>query len=133
MVTKADNFIKAQKRNDIPDIKPGDNVRIVQKFVEGGKEKSQPFEGKVLAIKHNKEIGATITVRREIDGVGVEKIFPIHSPTIVSLTVLERFIARRAKLFYLRDAKGKRARLKKDPKQPATAVSSTTTEEKKAE
>lgn len=128
MLTKADKFIAAHKKETTPDIMPGDNVRVIQKFKEGGKDKTQPFEGKVLAIKHNKEIGGTFTVRAEIDGVGVEKIFPIHSPAIESITVLERFITRRAKVYYLREAKGKRARLKKHPKQPASVAKTAKTE-----
>lgn len=118
MATKSDKFIQSNKRVGMPDIKPGDNIRIVQSFIDNGKKKTQPFEGKVLAIKHNKEVGATITVRRDTGSVAVEKIFPLNSPTIVSLTILDRYVTRRAKLNYLRDAKGKRARLKKSPKQP---------------
>lgn len=113
MSQKAQAFLDAYKKNNVPEIKPGYNVKVIQKFTEGGKEKSQAFEGKVLAIKHNKEVGATITVRKEIDGVNVEKIFPIYSPAIESIEVTEKYLARRAKMYFLRDAKGKRARLKK--------------------
>ena len=69
-------------KEEIKKIKTGDVVRIYQRIKEGGKERTQVFEGIVIARKHGNEIGATITVRKEISGIGVEKIFPIHSPTI---------------------------------------------------
>jgi len=100
-------------KKELPDIKPGDTVKIYQKIKEKDKERLQAFEGVVLARKHGKGISATITVRRVISGVGVEKIFPIHSPVIEKIEVLKRSKVRRAKLYYLRTAKGKKARLKK--------------------
>ena len=106
-------FNKPQLKKDIPDIRPGDTVCVWQKIKEGNKERIQPFEGVVLARKHGKGISATITVRRVISGIGVEKIFPLHSPTIQKIEVLKRGKTRRAKLYYLREAKGKKARLKK--------------------
>lgn len=87
---------------DILNVKPGDLIRIFQKVKEGGKERIQVFEGLVLARKHGKEIGATITVRKEISGVGVEKIFPINSPTIEKVEILKKGKVKRAKLYYLR-------------------------------
>ncbi len=96
----------------MPDIRPGDTVCVYQKIKEGDKEKVQAFEGQVLARKHGKEIGATITVRREISGIGTEKIFPLHSPAIEKIEILKKGKVRRAKLYYLRRAKGKRAKLK---------------------
>jgi len=83
-------------------IKSGDVVRVYQKVKEGGKERTQIFEGIVIARKHGNEIGATITVRREISGIGVEKIFPIHSPTIEKIEILKEGKRKRAKLYYLR-------------------------------
>ena len=83
-------------------IKSGDVVRVYQKVKEGDKEKTQIFEGIVIARKHRNEIGATITVRREISGIGVEKIFPIHSPTIEKIEILKEGKRKRAKLYYLR-------------------------------
>jgi len=77
------------------------------------KEKTQVFEGIVIAKKHGSEIGATITVRKIIGGVGVERIFPLHLPSIEKIEVLRRSKVRRAKLYFLRTAKGKRARLKR--------------------
>lgn len=106
------NFIKQHRRRDLPDIRPGDTVCVYQKIKEGDKEKVQAFEGQVLARKHGKEIGATITVRRKISGIGTEKIFPLHSPAIEKIEILKKGKVRRAKLYYLRRAKGKRAKLK---------------------
>jgi len=83
-------------------IKSGDVVRVYQKVKEGDKEKTQIFEGIVIARKHRNEIGATITVRREISGIGVEKIFPIYSPTIEKIEILKEGKRKRAKLYYLR-------------------------------
>jgi len=119
-----DNFVKQHKKKSLPDIRPGDTVRVYQKISTSAPastdkkegEKIQAFEGQVLARKHGKEIGATITVRREISGVGTEKIFPLHSPVIEKIEVLKRGKVRRAKLYYLREAKGKKARLKTSEK-----------------
>lgn len=113
MPTKLENFTKSQLKNDLPDIRSGDTVRIHQKIKEKDKERIQHFEGLIIARKHGKEMGATITVRKVISGIGVEKIFPIHSPTIEKIEIIKRGKTRRAKLYYLREAKGKRARLKK--------------------
>lgn len=113
MPTRLENFTKSQFKNDLPDIRSGDTVRIYQKIKEKDKERIQHFEGLIIARKHGKEMGATITVRKVISGIGVEKIFPIHSPTIEKIEIIKRGKTRRAKLYYLREAKGKRARLKK--------------------
>jgi large subunit ribosomal protein L19 len=113
MATKIEKFLKPFLKENLPDIRSGDTVRISQKIKEGDKERIQVFEGLVLARKHGKEMGATITVRKIISGIGVERIFPIHSPTIEKIEVLKRGEVRRAKLYYLRRAKGKRAKLKK--------------------
>ncbi len=126
MNTKLENFIKSQLRTKLPDIRPGDTVRIYQKTKETPKksksksskekeikERIQIFEGLVIAIKHGKEIGATITTRKVLSGIGVERIFPIHLPTIEKIEIIKRGKVRRAKLYYLRTVKGKKARLKK--------------------
>ena len=105
MPTKFETFIKSQLKTDLPDIRPGDSVKVYQK--------GQTFEGLVIARKHGQEMGSTITVRRTISGVGVEKIFPLHSPLIEKMEVVKKGKVRRAKLYYLREAKGKRAKLKK--------------------
>jgi len=123
---KIENFVKPYLKKDLPDVRPGDVVRISQKIPasvpahdkssagkkEGEKERTQIFEGTVIARKHRKEMGATITVRREISGVGVERLFPIHLPTIEKIELLKRGKVRRAKLYYLRKMKGKRAKIK---------------------
>lgn len=107
-------IIQTQLKKDLPDIRPGDTVKVSQKIKEGNKERIQVFEGQVLARKHGKEIGATITVRKAISGIGVERIFPIHSSNIEKIEIVKRGKARRAKLYYLRTTKGKRARLGKE-------------------
>ncbi|MBZ9578037.1 50S ribosomal protein L19 [Patescibacteria group bacterium] len=113
MPTKIETFTKTQLKKGLPDIRPGDTVRVYQKVKEKDKERLQAFEGIVLAKKHGKGISATITVRKVISGIGVEKIFPIHSLTIEKIEILKRGKVRRAKLYYLRKAKGKKARLKR--------------------
>lgn len=128
-MNKLNVFLQTQLKKDLPMIKPGDTVRVYQKIKEGEKEKTQTFEGVVIARKHRKEIGATITVRKVISGIGVERIFPIHSPTIEKIEILKRGKVRRAKLYYLRKVKGKKARLKK--KEFAEAVAEEEPIEKK--
>jgi len=103
-------------KKETPDIRPGDTVRVHQKIKEGEKERIQAFEGIVLARKHGKGILSTITVRKTVSGVGVERIFPIHSPVINKIEILKKAKVRRAKLYYLRTAKGKKTRLKRKDK-----------------
>jgi len=117
MTTKTETFLKPFSKEALPDIRPGDTVCVYQKIKEGDKEKIQAFEGQVLARKHGKEIGATITVRREISGIGTEKIFPLHSPIIEKIEILKRGKVKRAKLYYLREARGKGAKLKSSEKE----------------
>lgn len=123
MTTKLNNFNKTQLKKDLPEIRPGDTVRIYQKIKDVGKKgksskgekktRIQKFEGLVLAIKHGRGITSTLTVRKIVSGVGVERIFPLHLPSIEKIEVLKRGKARRAKLYYLRKIKGKKAKLKK--------------------
>lgn len=105
-------FTKSYLRTDIPDVRPGDTIKILLKIKEGTKERLQPFEGLVIARKHGKGISATITVRKVSGGYGIERIFPIHSPTIQSIEVLRRSRVRRAKLYYIRERAAKEARRK---------------------
>ena len=112
MPTKLEIFIKPYLKTELPDIRPGDTVRVYQKIQEKDKERVQTFEGIVIARKHRKEAGATITVRKVISGIGVERIFPLHLPTIKKIEILKRGKVRRAKLYYLRKAKGKKVRLR---------------------
>ncbi|MBI2086811.1 MAG: 50S ribosomal protein L19 [Candidatus Zambryskibacteria bacterium] len=95
------------KERQALDFRAGDTVKVWQKIVEKGKTRLQAFEGLVLARKHGKEAGATITLRRVASGVGVEKIFPLYSPTIDKIEVLKRSKVRRAKLYHIREKAAK--------------------------
>lgn len=112
MTKQIDEFVKQSLKTDLPEISTGDTIKVSQKYTDKDKEKIQIFEGMVIAKKHNKEMGATITVRKVSSGVGVEKIFPIHSPMIAKIEVVKSRKVRRAKLYYIRTAKGKRAQFK---------------------
>ena len=101
------NFI----RKDLPILKIGDSVKIGVKIIEGNKERVQFYEGTLIA-KKNSSINTTITVRKVFQGIGVERIFLIHSPKIDSMIVLNSAKVRRAKLYYLRNLQGKATRLK---------------------
>ncbi|NJK47025.1 50S ribosomal protein L19 [Candidatus Gracilibacteria bacterium] len=105
------NSIEAEQlKTDLPVIHVGDTVKVGVKIVEGGKERIQPYEGVVIA-KRNGGINETITVRRIFQGVGVERVFLIHSPRIASIKIIRRGKVRRAKLYYLRDRVGKATRV----------------------
>ncbi|MGH9775666.1 MAG: 50S ribosomal protein L19 [Candidatus Acidiferrales bacterium] len=101
-------------RKDIPAFNPGDTVRVYVRLKEGeeGKERLQPFEGVVIS-RRGRSISSSFTVRRVSFGIGVERIFPVHSPVISSIEVLRQGRVRRAKLYYLRGLKGKAARIKR--------------------
>lgn len=96
---------------ELPKVAVGDTVRVHVKVKEGSRERIQVFEGVIIARKHG-GIGETITVRRISYGVGVEKVFPLHSPSIDTIQVVRRGVVRRAKLYYLRGRVGKRAKIK---------------------
>lgn len=113
MTTQIEKFNQAHVNTTVPQVRPGDTVKVHQKIKEGGKERIQIFEGVVIARKHGKGITSTITVRKVVEGVGVERIFPVHSPSIAKLEVVKSGKVRRSKLYYLREAKGKKAKLKK--------------------
>ena len=102
---------KEQMRVDIPPFKTGDTVRVHSRIKEGDKERVQVFEGVVIR-KRKGTTGATFTVRKVSYGVGVEKIFPLHSPTIDKIKIVSKGKVRRARLYYLRKLRGKAARLK---------------------
>lgn len=112
MPTKIETFQKSQLK-DQADIRPGDTVKVHQKIKEGDKERIQIFEGVVIARKHGKGISSTITVRKVVEQIGVERIFPVHSPSIAKIEVVKSGKVRRSKLYYLRTAKGTKAKLKK--------------------
>ncbi|MBI2624562.1 50S ribosomal protein L19 [Candidatus Parcubacteria bacterium] len=101
-----------QTRTDLPDLKPGDTVRVWQKIREGDKERLQAFEGVLIARRHGRGVSATFTVRRVVSGIGVERIFALHSPAIDKIELLKRTKVRRAKLTYLRQRSGKAARMR---------------------
>ncbi len=98
-------------RNDIPEFRPGDTVRVYVKVKEGDKERIQAFEGVVIR-KRGGGTDATFTVRKVSYGIGIERTFPLHAPVIEKIEVLKRGIVRRARLYYLRERKGKAARIK---------------------
>lgn len=102
---------KKQLRDDIPDFRPGDNVRVHAKIVEGERERIQLFEGVVIK-RHGVGISATYTVRKISNGVGVERTFPLHSPRVEKIEVTRHGQVRRAKLYYLRALRGKAARIR---------------------
>jgi len=108
-----EQFTKPFLKENLPEFKAGDTVRVYQKIKEGDKERTQVFEGIVICRKHGKGISATFTVRKVIDGIGVERIFPLHSPTIEKIEVVKRGKVRRAKLYYLRERVGKKAKVKR--------------------
>src|SRR5690554_5470294 len=101
-------------RDDVPSFDTGDTVRVNYRVVEGTRTRIQGFEGVVIARKNGKGANSTITVRKVSSGEGVEHIFPVNSPLISEIEVVRRGRTRRAKLYYLRDLRGKAARLKTD-------------------
>lgn len=102
---------QAQLRDDVPDFGPGDNVKVHVKVIEGNRERVQVFQGSVIARK-GAGVRETFTVRKVSFGVGVERIFPIHSPILEKIELVSRGDVRRAKLYYLRDRVGKSAKIK---------------------
>ncbi|UZQ54552.1 50S ribosomal protein L19 [Trichothermofontia sichuanensis B231] len=98
-------------KTDLPTLYIGDTVKVGVRIREGGKERIQPYEGVIIA-ERNSGINRTITVRRIFQGIGVERVFLVHSPRVASIQVLRRAKVRRAKLYYLRDRVGKATRLK---------------------
>ena len=104
-------FEESQLKRELPEIYVGDTVKVGVKITEGNKERVQPYEGVVIAKRHG-GLNQTITVRRIFQGIGVERIFMLHSPQVASLKVERRGKVRRAKLFYLRDRVGKATRVK---------------------
>lgn len=109
--TEEINKLKVELKKELPEIHVGDTVRVGVRIIESGKERVQPYEGTVIA-KRNGSINETITVRRVFQGVGVERVFLIHSPRIATIKVIRRGKVRRAKLYYLRDRVGKATRIK---------------------
>ncbi len=106
-----EEFENEQLKKQLPEIYVGDTVKVGVKITEGNKERVQPYEGVVIAKRHG-GLNQTITVRRIFQGIGVERVFMLHSPQVASLKVERRGKVRRAKLFYLRDRVGKATRVK---------------------
>ncbi len=100
-----------QMKSGIPEFRPGDTVNVHVKVVEGDKERIQQFQGVVIA-RHGSGLNATFTVRKVSDGVGVERIFPVHSPRLAKIEKVKEGVVRRAKLYYLRDLASKAIRQK---------------------
>ncbi|ADL42829.1 ribosomal protein L19 [Caldicellulosiruptor hydrothermalis 108] len=114
-------------RKDIPDFKPGDTVRVYFKVIEGGRERVQAFEGLVIK-RRGKGLSETFTVRRISYGIGVERVFPLHSPRLEKIEVIRRGKVRRAKLYYIREKIGKAAKIKELVQQPNNKENNNTEE-----
>jgi len=111
MTSLIQEFEKKQMAKKVPDVRPGDTVRVHQKIIEGGKQRIQAFEGVVIKVK-GEGIRRNFTVRKIASGVGVEKTFPFYAPNVSKIEIIKRAKVRRAVLNYLRNLKGKKARLK---------------------
>lgn len=106
-----DQIEKESMKFDLPDFRPGDSVKVHIRIIEGAKERIQIFEGVVLA-RRNRGMGSNFTVRKISHGVGVEKVFALHNPRLDKIEVVTRGRVRRSKLYYLRDLRGKAARIR---------------------
>jgi large subunit ribosomal protein L19 len=111
MSTKLDFVDKESMRDDIPEFRPGDTLKVNVKVVEGNRSRIQAFQGVVIG-RRGAGVHETFTIRKISFGVGVERKFPVHSPSIDSIEVITRGDVRRAKLYYLRDLRGKKARIR---------------------
>ncbi|MEE8192482.1 MAG: 50S ribosomal protein L19 [Gemmatimonadales bacterium] len=108
---RLDEIRREGLRDDLPDFRPGDTIRVSVRVREGDKERLQAFEGVCIA-RRGAGIGETFTVRKVSGGIGVERVFPLHSPTVVRIEVVRTGRVRRAKLYYLRKLSGKAARIR---------------------
>lgn len=106
-----DELEKEYTQREMPEINPGDTVKVFVRIIEGNKERTQAFEGTILK-KRGSGIGKTITVRKIFQGVGVERVFPVYSPRVEKITVVRRGDVNRAKLYYLRERSGKATRIR---------------------
>lgn len=119
MSTELLNIVAAEysdKRKDVPAFKAGDTVNVHVKITEGNKERIQQYQGVVIQRRNVNSNGETFTVRKISSGVAVERIFPILSPSIEKIELVRKGVVRRARIFYIRDKKGKAARIKEDKK-----------------
>jgi large subunit ribosomal protein L19 len=106
-----DEFEKTQMKAELPEVRIGDKVRVSLKIVEGTRQRTQLFEGVVIA-HHRGNNRASITVRKQSYSVGVERVFPLHAPSVEKIEIVGHSKVRRAKLYYMRELRGKAARLK---------------------
>ena len=104
--------IKDDMKQDVPEFKAGDTISVGVKVIEGEKSRTQIFKGVVIAISAGSGMSKTFTIRKVSNGVGVERIFPLHSPNLDSIDVVKKGKVRRAKLYYLRNRQGKAAKVK---------------------
>jgi large subunit ribosomal protein L19 len=112
MHKKLIEFNKSQRAKELPELRPGDVIKVHRKITEGNKEISQVFEGIIIAIKGNQSSSPMITVRKVSDGVGVELILPLHSPLVDKIELVKSAKVRRAKLYYLKERSAKSLKLK---------------------
>jgi large subunit ribosomal protein L19 len=135
-MNKTDLIEKPYLRKDLPDFRPGDTVKVHVRVVEGNRERVQVFQGVVIR-RQNGGLRETFTVRKISFGVGVERTFPLHSPSIAKLELVSRGAVRRAKLYYLRELRGKKARIKErrvdEAKLAAAAAAAAVAEEDEEE
>ena len=120
-------------KKKVPDIKPGHTVKVYQRIKEGEKERTQMFEGLVIAVGSGTGVHKTFTVRKVVDGVGVEKVFPIYSSNIEKIVLKKEASVRRAKLYYLRTAVGKAGRLKETMLKEEASIKEPVVKEEKAD
>lgn len=106
------NHVTQSLLRKVPDLRAGQTIKVYQKIKEGDKERTQIFEGLVIKVSSGHNISKTFTVRKLVDGIGVEKIFPLHSPIISKIQIMKVGKVRSAKLYYMRDLSGKSARLR---------------------
>jgi large subunit ribosomal protein L19 len=124
-MNKIDLVEKPRLRDDLPDFRPGDTVKVHARVVEAGRERIQVFQGVVIR-RQGGGLRETFTVRKISFGVGVERTFPVHSPSIARIEIVQRGRVRRAKLYYLRELRGKRARIRERRMTPAEAAAAAT-------
>jgi large subunit ribosomal protein L19 len=120
-MNKVDLVEKPRLRDDLPDFRPGDTVKVHARVVEAGRERIQVFQGVVIR-RQGGGLRETFTVRKISFGVGVERTFPVHSPSISKLEIVQRGRVRRAKLYYLRELRGKKARIRERREAPGKVV-----------
>jgi large subunit ribosomal protein L19 len=106
------DHVTASAIRKVPELKPGATVKVYQKIKEGGKERVQMFQGLIIRVNAGAGVDKTFTVRKVVEGVGVEKIFPVHTPTIEKIVIVKQGKVRRSKLYYMRDLQGKSTRLR---------------------